>query len=171
MGKAKAGLNAFSKIGEGRLFCQSVRGIPNPLPSIGNSCDRAHKPQPMQAAPTLARDKSSHQTFSKITSQGCRFVRANAYVRICKSKGCLRGGDVPREGAGNGTRGRARYPEREKQETSAQKAVQLRKSLRLKLPDAIILATADEEGCILVTRNTKDFKVSDPRVRIPYAAS
>lgn len=53
----------------------------------------------------------------------------------------------------------------------AQKAVQLRKSLRLKLPDAIILATADKEGCILVTRNTKDFKASDPRVRIPYAAS
>lgn len=52
----------------------------------------------------------------------------------------------------------------------AQKAVQLRKSLRLKLPDAIILATADEEGCILVTRNTKDFKASDPRVRIPYSA-
>lgn len=52
----------------------------------------------------------------------------------------------------------------------AQKAVQLRKSLRLKLPDAIILAIADEEGCILVTRNAKVFKASDPRVRIPYSA-
>lgn len=51
----------------------------------------------------------------------------------------------------------------------ARKAVALRKSARLKLPDAIILATADVEGCILVTRNTKDFKVSDPRIRVPYS--
>lgn len=50
----------------------------------------------------------------------------------------------------------------------ARKAVHLRKSLKLKLPDAVILATADEEGCILVTRNTKDFREDDPRVRVPY---
>ncbi|MBX3741808.1 MAG: PIN domain-containing protein [Akkermansiaceae bacterium] len=50
----------------------------------------------------------------------------------------------------------------------ARKAVHLRKSLKLKLPDAIILATADKEGCILVTRNTKDFREDDPRVRVPY---
>lgn len=52
----------------------------------------------------------------------------------------------------------------------AQKAVEERKRLRLKLPDAIILATADCEGCILVTRNTKDFDRKDPRVRIPYSS-
>lgn len=51
----------------------------------------------------------------------------------------------------------------------ARKAVEERKKLRLKLPDAIILATADCEGCILVTRNTKDFDQSDPRVRFPYS--
>lgn len=50
----------------------------------------------------------------------------------------------------------------------AQKAVELRKSLKLKLPDAIILASADTTGCILVTRNTKDFGTSDPRIRVPY---
>ena len=50
----------------------------------------------------------------------------------------------------------------------ARKAVHLRKTLKLKLPDAVILATADEEGCILVTRNTKDFRDADPRVRVPY---
>jgi predicted nucleic acid-binding protein len=50
----------------------------------------------------------------------------------------------------------------------AQRAVDERKSLKLKLPDAVILATADCEGCILVTRNTKDFDEDDPRVRIPY---
>lgn len=51
----------------------------------------------------------------------------------------------------------------------ARKAVEERKKLRLKLPDAIILATADCEGCILVTRNTKDFDKNDPRVRFPYS--
>ena len=50
----------------------------------------------------------------------------------------------------------------------AEIAVRERKALRLKLPDAIILATADQEGCILVTRNTKDFSKEDPRVRFPY---
>jgi predicted nucleic acid-binding protein len=50
----------------------------------------------------------------------------------------------------------------------AQKAVGERKHSGLKLPDAVILATADCEGCILVTRNTRDFDPRDPRVRIPY---
>ncbi len=50
----------------------------------------------------------------------------------------------------------------------ARQAVFERKSRKLKLPDATILASADQEGCILVTRNSKDFDDSDPRVRIPY---
>lgn len=54
-------------------------------------------------------------------------------------------------------------------EPVARRAVELRQSLRLKLPDAIVLATAEVEGCILVTRNTKDFPPDDPRVRFPYA--
>ncbi|MGK0189485.1 MAG: putative nucleic acid-binding protein [Verrucomicrobiales bacterium] len=51
----------------------------------------------------------------------------------------------------------------------ARKAVSERKALRLKLPDAIVLASADCEGCILVTRNSSDFDRNDPRVRIPYS--
>ncbi len=47
-------------------------------------------------------------------------------------------------------------------------AVEAGKRLHLKLPDAVIYATADTEGCILVTRNSKDFDPSDPLVRIPY---
>jgi predicted nucleic acid-binding protein len=50
----------------------------------------------------------------------------------------------------------------------ATEAVELRKRHRLKLPDAIIWATARSLGCILVTRNTKDFRPSVPGVRIPY---
>lgn len=54
-------------------------------------------------------------------------------------------------------------------EKVARREVELRQSLRLKLPDAVVLASAEEEGCILVTRNTRDFPADDPRVRFPYS--
>jgi predicted nucleic acid-binding protein len=53
-------------------------------------------------------------------------------------------------------------------EDVARRAVELRRELRLRLPDAVVLASADVEGCILVTRNTRDFPKDDPRVRFPY---
>lgn len=53
----------------------------------------------------------------------------------------------------------------------ARQAVIERKVRKLKLPDATILASADQEGCIMVTRNSKDFDTDDPRVRIPYTHS
>jgi predicted nucleic acid-binding protein len=37
------------------------------------------------------------------------------------------------------------------------------------LPDAIILASAQTAGKILVTRNTKDFPSQMPGVRVPYS--
>jgi len=52
----------------------------------------------------------------------------------------------------------------------ARRAVDLRKTLRPKLPDAIVLASADREGCILVTRNTKDFDRGDPLNPVPYGS-
>jgi predicted nucleic acid-binding protein len=54
-------------------------------------------------------------------------------------------------------------------EPVARRAVELRHTLRLKLPDAIVLASAEVEGCILVTRNIRDLPAGDPRVRFPYA--
>lgn len=51
----------------------------------------------------------------------------------------------------------------------AESAVQLRRAYRLRLPDAIIWATAQVNGAVLVTRNTKDFNVDWDGVRIPYA--
>jgi len=39
---------------------------------------------------------------------------------------------------------------------------------RLKSPDAIILATAQIRGRILVTRNTRDFPAAMPGIRVPY---
>lgn len=51
----------------------------------------------------------------------------------------------------------------------AQRAVALRQSRRLKLPDAIIWATAQTTSRLLVTRNTKDFPADEPGVRAPYS--
>ena len=47
-------------------------------------------------------------------------------------------------------------------------AVIIRQSTRLKLPDAIILATARVHGLLFVTRNYRDFPRREPHVRIPY---
>ncbi|MEO6043249.1 MAG: type II toxin-antitoxin system VapC family toxin [Tepidiformaceae bacterium] len=50
----------------------------------------------------------------------------------------------------------------------AEVAVAIRRRTRLKLPDSLILATAQVSGCQLSTRNTKDFLESDPTIRVPY---
>lgn len=50
----------------------------------------------------------------------------------------------------------------------AELAVSLRQARKLKLPDAIIQATAGVHSLLLVTRNEKDFPDSLPGVRIPY---
>jgi predicted nucleic acid-binding protein len=49
-----------------------------------------------------------------------------------------------------------------------EETVSIRRATRLKLPDAIILATARVHGLTLSTRNTRDFDRNDPSVRIPY---
>jgi len=50
----------------------------------------------------------------------------------------------------------------------AEEAVSLRRRLRLKIPDAIVYATARTQGCMLVSRNTKELKQDWPDVRVPY---
>lgn len=50
----------------------------------------------------------------------------------------------------------------------ADATVELRRTHRMKLPDAIIWASARQTGRLLVTRNTKDFPANDPGVRAPY---
>ena len=52
----------------------------------------------------------------------------------------------------------------------AGEAVELRKRFRIRLPDAIVWATARFHDCLLVTRNTKDFPLDEPGVRVPYRA-
>jgi predicted nucleic acid-binding protein len=50
----------------------------------------------------------------------------------------------------------------------ANRAVTLRKLDRMRVPDAIILATAQTESIVLVTRDTKEFSADMPGIRIPY---
>ena len=50
----------------------------------------------------------------------------------------------------------------------AREAVAIRKRERIRLPDAIIWASAQHESALLVTRNTKDFPRQDPGIRVPY---
>ena len=54
------------------------------------------------------------------------------------------------------------------EKTVAERAIKIRRQQKLKLPDAIIWATAKELGRILVTRNTKDFSEKDAGIRVPY---
>jgi predicted nucleic acid-binding protein len=50
----------------------------------------------------------------------------------------------------------------------ARQAIEVRRTRRIRLPDALIWASAQSESALLVTRNTKDFPRDDPGVRVPY---
>ncbi|MES9904302.1 MAG: type II toxin-antitoxin system VapC family toxin [Sedimenticola sp.] len=50
----------------------------------------------------------------------------------------------------------------------AETAVTIRCKHRMRLPDAIIWASAKRENALLVSRNTKDFPADSPGVRVPY---
>jgi predicted nucleic acid-binding protein len=50
----------------------------------------------------------------------------------------------------------------------AERAVAVRQGNRLKLPDAIVWASALVGGRLLVTRNARVFPAGDPGVRVPY---
>lgn len=67
------------------------------------------------------------------------------------------------------TRFLSRFGLDEIDEETAARAAQLRRQRpRLRSPDAIILASAQVRGRVLVTRNTKDFPANMPGVRVPY---
>jgi len=46
--------------------------------------------------------------------------------------------------------------------------IKLRQKHKIRIPDALIWATALHHECQLVTRNSRDFDASHPSVRIPY---
>jgi predicted nucleic acid-binding protein len=51
----------------------------------------------------------------------------------------------------------------------AERAVALRREQGIKLPDAVVWASADVHSMLLVTRNTKDFGKDAPGIRVPYS--
>lgn len=50
----------------------------------------------------------------------------------------------------------------------AELSVSIRQSKRIRLPDAIIQATAEHHQALIISRNSKDFPADAPNVRIPY---
>jgi predicted nucleic acid-binding protein len=50
----------------------------------------------------------------------------------------------------------------------ARQAVELRRTHRVKLPDAVIWATARTTKRLFITRDTRDFPADDPGLRKPY---
>ncbi|NML93749.1 PIN domain-containing protein [Novosphingobium olei] len=50
----------------------------------------------------------------------------------------------------------------------ASAAADIRHRTKMSLMDATILATAQVNGAILITRNTKDFPAEMPGIRVPY---
>lgn len=50
----------------------------------------------------------------------------------------------------------------------ASAAADIRHRKKMRLMDAYILATAQVNGAILITRNTKDFPAELPGIRVPY---
>jgi len=53
-------------------------------------------------------------------------------------------------------------------EEIAELAVVIRKKYKIKLPDAIIWATAKYNNSLLITRNTKDFPLHATDIKVPY---
>jgi predicted nucleic acid-binding protein len=62
----------------------------------------------------------------------------------------------------------SRFNLRPLDKTVAERAIIIRRQHKLRLPDAIIWATAMELGWMLVTRNTRDFPETKPGIRVPY---
>jgi predicted nucleic acid-binding protein len=52
-------------------------------------------------------------------------------------------------------------------EPVAREAISLRQQHRIRLPDAIIWATARLSDSLLVTRDSRDFPIGDPGIRVP----
>ena len=53
-------------------------------------------------------------------------------------------------------------------ERVAESAVLIRRHYRLRLPDALIWASAKVSDSLLITRNTRDYPAGEPDIRFPY---
>ena len=50
----------------------------------------------------------------------------------------------------------------------AERAIELRRTHQLRLPDLLIWASAQAHGLILVSRNARDFPSTEPGIHVPY---
>lgn len=50
----------------------------------------------------------------------------------------------------------------------ARTAIEMRKRYKIKVPDSIILSSAQTHNALLITRDAKDFYQNIPIVRVPY---
>jgi predicted nucleic acid-binding protein len=72
-------------------------------------------------------------------------------------------------GTEDGTRGfLAGFQQQHIDPEVAETAVEIRRHHRIRLPDAIIWASARCSDSLLVTRNRRDFPEQDPGIRFPY---
>ena len=62
----------------------------------------------------------------------------------------------------------SRFQISEVSEQVMEQAIMIRREKKIKMPDAIIWATAKVAGCGILTRNTKDFNPSESDVFVPY---
>jgi hypothetical protein len=62
----------------------------------------------------------------------------------------------------------ARFRVRSVDDAICEQGVLLRKTYGLRVPDAIVYATAREQGCLLVTRDVRSFPMDEVDVHCPY---
>ncbi|MBL0923510.1 MAG: PIN domain-containing protein [Sphingomonadaceae bacterium] len=110
----------------------------------------------------LLEHRPAHREMSRIAASGSRmWISRMAWIEVL-SKG---GDEIVRDAL----QFLGRFGIDEIDDEISHRAAALRRERpRLKSPDAIILATAQIRGRVLVTRNTKDFPAEMPGIRIPY---
>jgi predicted nucleic acid-binding protein len=62
----------------------------------------------------------------------------------------------------------SRFGIRAVDEAICEQSVTIRRTFKLRVPDAVIYATARDQSCLLVTRNTRDFPADQVDIRFPY---
>ena len=110
----------------------------------------------------LMNHRPAHDEIRRAAGQGARiWMSRMAWIEVM-SKG---DDEIVR----NALRFLGRFSIDEIDEEISVRAASLRRERpRLKSPDAIILASAQVRGRVLVTRNTRDFPANMPGIRVPY---
>ena len=105
----------------------------------------------------------AHQEIRRAGASGARiWISRMAWIEVLS-----KGSDAMQRHA---LRFLARFSMDEIDEETSLRAASLRRERpALKSPDAIILASAQVRGRVLITRNTRDFPAQMPGIRVPYS--